>query len=655
MENISDNDLLQNVYSFWNEQVQRYPYLANPQQPYEDNYYCGNNFEQQPHSSKVNDTWTQPQEALHQSFQDNSYVHGEGYSQVYVPVLEDTTNQHANLPVELDIDQIIQDNAQYPASASEIEEILNIGLCEPNHIVPNEQEKVQSQILITTPYSTFTVPVEKPTVFDCEVCSKTFSKGSYLTQHRKACHSGDKPFKCKKCGKRFSSKEECDVHYQKHMGSKQFQCKFCEKQFNYKIDIRRHESLHTGQKPYACSVCAKGFDRRDHMRRHELIHARKGQKIYSFWNEQVQRYPYLANPQQPYEDNYYCGNNFEQQPHSSKVNDTWTQPQEALHQSFQDNSYVHGEGYSQVYVPVLEDTTNQHANLPVELDIDQIIQDNAQYPASASEIEEILNIGSCEPNHIVPNEQEKVQSQILITTPYSTFTVPVEKPTVFDCEVCSKTFSKGSYLTQHRKACHSGDKPFKCKKCGKRFSSKEECDVHYQKHMGSKQFQCNYCEKQFNYKIDIRRDESLHTGQKPYACSVCAKGFDRRDHMRRHELIHARKGQKSKEQVEVPLQILITTPYSTFTVPLEKEKKTVFDCEVCSKTFSKGSYLIQHRKACHSGDRPFKCKKCGKRFSTKEECDVHYQKHMGSKQFQCNYCEKQFNYKIDIPNDMANK
>lgn len=117
----------------------------------------------------------------------------------------------------------------------------------------------------------------KPGLHKCYDCDKIFNKACYLTQHNKTFHSGDKPFKCTRCGKRFS----CDVTYQehltKHAGEKPHKCELCPKQFNHKTDLRRHMCLHTGQKPYACETCGKGFIRKDHMMKHCETHMRKTQ------------------------------------------------------------------------------------------------------------------------------------------------------------------------------------------------------------------------------------------------------------------------------------------------------------------------------------------------------------------------------------------
>lgn len=117
-------------------------------------------------------------------------------------------------------------------------------------------------------------------IHKCLDCNKYFNKACYLTQHNKSFHSGDKPFKCTQCGKRFPNEELHKKHTEMHTLARKHQCDVCPKLFAHKTDLKRHICIHTGKRPFSCDVCGKGFIRQDHMKKHQDTHNKK-QRIQS--------------------------------------------------------------------------------------------------------------------------------------------------------------------------------------------------------------------------------------------------------------------------------------------------------------------------------------------------------------------------------------
>ncbi|XP_030369483.1 testis-specific zinc finger protein topi [Scaptodrosophila lebanonensis] len=118
----------------------------------------------------------------------------------------------------------------------------------------------------------------KPFVCQEDGCGRKFTIRPDLNDHIRKCHTGERPYHCLVCGKRFLTGSVFYQHRLIHRGERRYECEECGKRF-YRADaLKNHQRIHTGEKPYSCLFCTKTFrqrgDRDKHIRaRHAHLDA----------------------------------------------------------------------------------------------------------------------------------------------------------------------------------------------------------------------------------------------------------------------------------------------------------------------------------------------------------------------------------------------
>ncbi|XP_034015584.1 zinc finger protein 501-like [Thalassophryne amazonica] len=202
-----------------------------------------------------------------------------------------------------------------------------------------------------------------------------------------------------------------------------------------------------------------------------------------------------------------------------------------------------------------------------------------------------------------------------------------DKP--FGCSECSKRFRNKSSLQVHVRI-HTGEKPFRCFKCDKRCRTKSALKTHMRIHTGDKPFSCSDCGKRFRESGSLKRHFRIHTGDKPFGCSNCGDKFRERGSLKRHLRIHTgdkpfdcyRCGEKFREKCTLNTHMLIHTGEKPFV------------CSDCGKRFRQKGTMNKHIRI-HTGEKPFGCSDCGKTFRERGHLNSHVKIHIREKQFDC--------------------
>lgn len=289
----------------------------------------------------------------------------------------------------------------------------------------------------------------------------------------------DKRHKCPYCNRLFAV-HEFRAHTEDHRNANEFKCDQCDRVFKRVNHLNTHRVKHLQEFPYRCEQCGKGFVIATNYECHMLTH---------------------TNGELPHECKY-CLRRFSNPEH-----------------------------------------LNRHQIIHTE---------NVTYS---------VKYRVCRCHHCLRTFRDKAELQGHVC-------VPVKQPanTRFPCHTCNKVFTHSSNLYTHNRnihklkgaktlcsVCgnyvsniynhmmrHTGEKPFKCNQCEKRFIAKPQLKQHLLVHSGLKPFVCSVCAKAFNNLYNLQVHERIHKGDRCHICTICNKGFLEKSYLKKHMAVHSK-------------------------------------------------------------------------------------------------------------------
>ncbi|XP_039278854.1 zinc finger protein 264 [Nilaparvata lugens] len=445
----------------------------------------------------------------------------------------------------------------------------------------------------------------KPRFF-CEICGRTFIHIGKFRYH-KSFHTGIR-YECVECKKRFSAKENFELHQKMtghtgedilkeiEEGSKEnlgggaevvggkLECRKCDKTFSTKQNLENHTKVvHELEKPYKCEICDRRFGYQNSLRCHILTHQEGG------GGDQTSQEGGGAFPCD------ICGRRLN---HPSSV---------VYHKEAE-----HNDGRR--FVCDRCGKAFKHKQLLHRHQLVHTDDRPHQCQTCQATFKTKANLLSHQSTHTgeKPHFCEICGQQFAYKTSLVLHYRWHSGGGAFPCDICGRRLNHPSSVVYHKEAEHNDGRRFVCDRCGKAFKHKQLLHRHQLVHTDDRPHQCQTCQATFKTKANLLSHQSTHTGEKPHFCEICGQQFAYKTSLVLHYRWHS--GQK---------------PYQ---------------CEVCKKAFSQKGNLQEHLRI-HTGEKPYSCVYCDKKFTTSSQFKLHMKRHTGERPWKCDTCGKTFLHK----------
>lgn len=304
-------------------------------------------------------------------------------------------------------------------------------------------------------------------------------------------------------GKTFSLKTGLVAHQRLHTGERPFACEFCPKRFRDHTSMRRHKRIHTGivsfvrnfmvaftyriilgDKPFLCTHCGKTFTQVANMKRHMLTHT-----------------PESKNRLYPCP---FCGielaSKSDVRSHVAKDHEQKKESAKSTGSGGEENAELKKDvgGVFPDKDPEPAHTCNLCGKV---FPLDASLQDHVR-----SHLNSCTKEYQCETCGKTFCQASSLKTHQLVHTGAKPHT----------CDVCQASFRKTHHLRRHYLT-HTGERPYQCDFCNRTFTSSGNLNKHRAIHLGVKDFECEFCPKKFTQSSNLSKHRAIHLRQQAIA------------------------------------------------------------------------------------------------------------------------------------------